>query len=127
MADGGDAEILQIVNSQFRQHRAVDFVVAERRLVLPQTEAPQPISDIHRRTRLRFDSYDGPRETASLAQECGRPVWGSSLACVHAIRNRPLFARNCRSRTHSGRRPESTSTGHCGSRPRTSQLGGKRA
>src|SRR5580704_10257341 len=70
MADGGDAEILQIVNSQFRQHRAVDFVVAERRLVLPQTEAPQPISDVHRRTRVRFDSYDGPRETASPEQQC---------------------------------------------------------
>ena len=48
MADGGDAEILQIVDRQFRQHRAVDFVVAERRLVLPKAEAPQPIPDIHR-------------------------------------------------------------------------------
>src|SRR5580693_5061366 len=83
MADGGDAEILQIVNSQFRQHRAVDFVVPERCLVLPQTEASQPISDIHRRTRLRFDSYDGPQETASLGKSAGRRVWGSSLARAH--------------------------------------------
>src|SRR5271155_4489758 len=93
MADGGDAEILEVVNRQSRQHRAVDFVGAERRLVLPQTEAPQPISDIHRRTRMRFDSYDGPRETESPGQECWPAGMGASLACGHAIWDRPLFAR----------------------------------
>jgi hypothetical protein len=35
MADDGDAEILEIVDRQFRQHLAVDFVIAERCLVLP--------------------------------------------------------------------------------------------
>jgi hypothetical protein len=48
MADGDDAEILEVVNRQSRQHPAVDLVVAERRLLLLQIEAPQPISDIHR-------------------------------------------------------------------------------
>jgi hypothetical protein len=55
------------------------------------------ISDIHRRTRLRFDSYDGPRETASpgarvLAGRYGGRVW----ACGHTIWDRPLFAHSRR-------------------------------
>ena len=101
MADSGDAEILEVVNRQSRQHRAVDFVVAERRVVLPQTEAPQPISDVHRRTRLRFDSYDGPRETASPEQQlpAGR-VWPVAvpLRTGHYLRG---------TAAHSGRRQES--------------------
>ena len=107
MADSSDAEILQVVNRQFWQHRAVDFIVSERGLVLPQTQSPQPISDIHRRTRLRFDSYDGPRETASPGQECWPAVWGSSLACGHAILGPTTICAELLT-THSGRRPEST-------------------
>src|SRR5208282_6591333 len=48
MADDGDAQVLEVVKRQFRQHRAVDFVVAERRLILPKAEPPQPNPDIHR-------------------------------------------------------------------------------
>ena len=49
MADDGDAQVLQVVDRQLRQHRAVDFIVPERRLILPKAEAPQPNPDIHRR------------------------------------------------------------------------------
>ena len=48
MADGGDAQILQIIDRQPRQHRFVNVVVAERRLVLPKAQAPQPKPDVHR-------------------------------------------------------------------------------
>jgi hypothetical protein len=47
MADHRDAEVLEILDRQLRQHVAVDLVVAERRLVLPEAEAPQPTADIH--------------------------------------------------------------------------------
>ena len=35
MTDNRDAEILQVVGRQVRQNLPVDFVVAERRLILP--------------------------------------------------------------------------------------------
>ena len=49
MPNQGDAEILQILGRQGRQHPRVDLVRAERRLVLLQPELPQPLRDIHRR------------------------------------------------------------------------------
>jgi hypothetical protein len=49
MPDQGDAEILQILGGQGRKHPFVDFIRAERRLVLLEPERPQPFSDIHRR------------------------------------------------------------------------------
>ena len=47
MADGGDAEILEVVQRQFRQHRAIDGIVSERRLVLPEAKRPEPAPDVH--------------------------------------------------------------------------------
>ena len=38
MADQGDAETNQVLSRQVRQDVSVDFVVAERRLVLRKTE-----------------------------------------------------------------------------------------
>ena len=43
MANRGDAEILEIVERQLRQHGAVDGIVAERRLVLSQAERPSQL------------------------------------------------------------------------------------
>jgi hypothetical protein len=48
MADQGDAEADQVVGRQVRQDVPVDFVVAERRLVLRKTELLQPARDIDR-------------------------------------------------------------------------------
>jgi hypothetical protein len=42
MADQCDAEILQIIGGQARQHPFVDLVRAERRLVLLEPELAQP-------------------------------------------------------------------------------------
>ena len=36
MANDGDAEVLEVVDRQPRQHRAVDLIVPERRLVFVQ-------------------------------------------------------------------------------------------
>ena len=41
----------EVVRRQLRQNLAVDFVLAKRGLVLPETEASQPIPDVHRRTQ----------------------------------------------------------------------------
>ena len=68
MADDSDAEILEVLDRQLRQHRAVDFVVAERRLVLPKAEAPQPNPDIHRCFL---------RRAASMMVLRGRSVYGA--------------------------------------------------
>jgi hypothetical protein len=57
MADNGDADILEILDRQLRQHRVVDFVFAERRLVLRKAEAPQPNPEIHPRF-LRPPAFD---------------------------------------------------------------------
>ena len=73
MADGGDAEILEIVDRQLRQHRAVDFVVAERRLVLPEAKRSAANSR-HPCRRPQTGADDGPtraqcpqhRSTASV-------------------------------------------------------------
>src|SRR5271163_2825534 len=46
--DDSDAEVLQVVERQLRQHRAVDLIVPERRLILPKAEVPEPDPDIHR-------------------------------------------------------------------------------
>ena len=40
MADDSDAEVLEVVDRQLRQHRAVDLIVPERRLVLPKPRLP---------------------------------------------------------------------------------------
>jgi len=48
MADDSDAEVLEVVDRQPRQHRAVDVIVPGRRLILPEAEAPQPDPNIHR-------------------------------------------------------------------------------
>ena len=47
VADDGDAEILEVVDGELRQHLAVDLVVAKRRLVLRKAEAVQPTPDVH--------------------------------------------------------------------------------
>ena len=49
MADDGDAEVLRSSTVSLRQHRAVDLIVPERRLILPKAKAPQPNPDVHRR------------------------------------------------------------------------------
>jgi hypothetical protein len=68
MTDDCDAKILEILSRQLRQHRAVDFVVAECRLVLPKAEAPQPKPDVHRRFLGRL---------ASMMVLRGRIVYGA--------------------------------------------------
>ena len=51
MADRGHADGDQVLSRQVRQDVSVDFVVAERRLVLSKTELLQPTRDIDRHRR----------------------------------------------------------------------------
>jgi hypothetical protein len=48
MPDRPDAQLFQVLRRETRQDRFVDGIVPERRLLLFETEAPQPTSKIHR-------------------------------------------------------------------------------
>jgi hypothetical protein len=47
--DEADAEILEVVSCQLRQHCPIDFVLAKSGLVSLETQAAQPRRYIHRR------------------------------------------------------------------------------
>jgi rubredoxin len=47
MANGTDADFLQVLLCQVREDPLVDFVVAECRLVFFEAQAPQPDHDVH--------------------------------------------------------------------------------
>jgi len=48
VTDQGNAEILQVIGRQTRQHLLVDLVFAESLLVPLQPEPPQPAPNVHR-------------------------------------------------------------------------------
>jgi hypothetical protein len=66
MADDSDAEVLEVIDRQPWQHRAVDLIVPERRLVLPKAEAPQPDPNIHRCFLRGARVDDGPTKPQCL-------------------------------------------------------------
>ena len=47
IANPGDADVLKILHGQFGKYLGVDTVVAKRRLVLLQPQAPQPRRNVH--------------------------------------------------------------------------------
>ena len=47
VADRGDAEVLEVLSRQTRQHSAIDVVVAEYRFVLSEPAPARPPRDIH--------------------------------------------------------------------------------
>jgi hypothetical protein len=55
MADGGDAETLEVILCQIGQQFASDVILAECRRVSFKTERSQPVRDIHRRSLLQSD------------------------------------------------------------------------
>ena len=61
------ANFFEVGVRQLEQNFRVDFVFAERSLVLSETEAPQPIPNFHSRTCTRLNLDDGPWETGCLA------------------------------------------------------------
>jgi hypothetical protein len=47
IANPGDADVLEILDGQFGKYLGVDTIVAKRRLVLLQPQAPQPCRNVH--------------------------------------------------------------------------------
>ena len=47
MPDKTYAKILQVLRRQARQDRVIDRVLAECSLILSETKAPQPTSEVH--------------------------------------------------------------------------------
>ena len=83
--DQGDAEILQILGRQARQHPFIDLVRAERRLVLLEPERPQPIRDIYRghpsvmRTAVVSYAFVGMATGGGRRRESRRPCFGAAF------------------------------------------------
>ena len=44
-----DAEVLEVLISQFRQDVAIDFVLSKDSLVLAEAKPAEPIADLHSR------------------------------------------------------------------------------
>ena len=70
MADRGHADGDQVLSRQVRQDLSVDFVVAERWLVLSKTELLQPTRDIDR--HLRSLHQGDPASPARTTTAIGR-------------------------------------------------------
>ncbi len=49
MSDARNAEFSQVIPGQLRQDFGVDRIVAERGVILPETEALEPGRDVHGR------------------------------------------------------------------------------
>ena len=123
MADQGDAEMLQILGRQLRQHFAIDLVVAERRRVLFEPQPPQPRRYVHavilgseERQPLMVDDIPLPFELPAAAlkyvqsQVSGqRPFWsyqhrnsGGSRRSAHHPRTNPLSREGASEPVHFG-------------------------
>src|SRR5580704_13925972 len=111
MANDSDAEVLEVIDRQLRQHRAVDLIVPERRLILPKAKAPQPNPDVHRRflrpARMMILRSHGVYGFGPL-----RRLWGESrplrrcpvMAAVWAKRTAGVHVkRSCRLRRRKGK------------------------
>ena len=62
--DRGDAHLLQVVGRQLREHRSIDAVVAERRLVLAEAKAAEPGRYVHASLTATACPSRGPRRDA---------------------------------------------------------------
>jgi hypothetical protein len=96
------ADLFEVGFDQVAENARVDLMLAEHGFVLSEVDRVQPLGDVHRRSRTRFDSDDGPRETVSPGRELGRPLWGR----LDALPRRRRLTAIC------AIRPESTFTGH---------------
>ena len=76
------AELFEVGFGQVGQDFRVDLVLAEQGFVLSEVDRVQPLGDVHRRSRTRFDFHDGPRETASP----GRERWPAPMESTRPIR-----------------------------------------
>ena len=48
-----DAKLLQVLFRQARKNRLVYLILAERSLILPEAQAPQPDHNVHRAPTIR--------------------------------------------------------------------------
>ena len=69
------ADLFEVGFDQVAEDARVDLMHAEHGFVLSEVDRVQPLGDVHRRSRIRFDSDDGPRETASP----GRELWPAPM------------------------------------------------
>ena len=76
------ANLFEVGFDQVAEDAHVDLMLAEHGFVLSEVDRGQPLGDVHRRSRTRFDSNDGPRETASP----GRERWPAAMGSIRPVR-----------------------------------------
>jgi hypothetical protein len=76
MTEGRDAKLLQVLRREVRQDRLVYLVLAERRLVLPKAQAPQPDYYLH------DGAYQSGRRASSFGEvKVSRVALGQTARC----------------------------------------------
>ena len=86
------ADLFEVGFDQVGQDARVDLMLAEQGFVLSEVDRVQPLGDVHRRSRARFDSDDGPRETASPGGERWPAAMGSIRPVHYPVGECLLFA-----------------------------------
>ena len=84
MTNGTDADFFQVLLGQVREDPVVDLVIAEGRLVLFETQAPQPDHNVHEgayNQQWRISSLLWHRVSSTTA-----PGRSSTLRALHAPR-----------------------------------------
>jgi hypothetical protein len=95
-----NADFFEVGLGQVGQDVRVDLMLAEQGFILSEPDRVQPLGDVHRRSRARFDSHDGPRETESPGWGLWPAAIGSMRPVRHAAGECLLFPRSSRRSRH---------------------------
>src|SRR5690242_8404755 len=91
MTDSGDAKIFQIVGGEIAQNLGTDAILAERRLILFQTELSQPRSDVHRPFLQPGDACGGLSRQEATSVQVKKHRW---LLVIYGPQSRTRSDRN---------------------------------
>ena len=99
MPDEIYADILEVVGGQLRQYRAIDRIVAKRRLVLLHPKTVEPLRDVHARLPAALVYLI---EIVGAARGFRATGWASPLKNGSLIKFYRYGTRNCDVRTAAG-------------------------
>ena len=70
------ADLFEVGFDQVSENARVDLMLAEQGFVLSEVDRVQPLGDVHRRSRTRFDSMLVPGRPRVQVRSVGRSLWG---------------------------------------------------
>jgi len=88
MSDARDAEFLQVIPGQLRQDFGVDRIVAERGVILFETEVLEPRRDVH--GRLHSARWDDRLRMVICKASTNCGCWAERRANGHQWRSQPV-------------------------------------